>query len=114
MADCKAVGTPIVKDDPEEKDAKESTFSYRAAHGALMYLMTGTRPDIAYAVSIVSRTLENPTCKDAAKIKRIFCYLQGTKEMLFSTNQAVKWACLNATVMQTMVEIYRWVILLLE
>ena len=60
MADCKAVGTPIVKDDAEEKDAKESRFPYRAAVGALMYLMTGTRPNIAFAVRVVSRTLENP------------------------------------------------------
>ncbi|KAG4218558.1 hypothetical protein PC116_g32961 [Phytophthora cactorum] len=33
---------------------------FREAVGALMHLMTATRPDIAYAVGYVSRFMENP------------------------------------------------------
>ena len=43
-----------------------------------MYLMTGTRPDIAFAVSVVSRNLENPDHSDVVKVKRILRYLKGT------------------------------------
>ena len=41
--------------------------------------MTGTRPDIAYAVGVASRNLENPTIDDIVKVKRIFRYLKGTQ-----------------------------------
>ena len=41
-----------------------------------MYLMVGTRPDIAYAVGVASRSLENPTEDDIIKVKRIFRYLK--------------------------------------
>ncbi|CAA9994716.1 unnamed protein product [Nesidiocoris tenuis] len=43
-----------------------------------MYLMVGTRPDIAYAVRVVSRKLENPTDHDWTRVKRIIRYLKGT------------------------------------
>ena len=43
-----------------------------------MYLMVGTRPDIAYAVGVASRSLENPTEDDIVKVKRIFRCLRGT------------------------------------
>ena len=38
--------------------------------------MVGTRPDIAYAISIVSSNLENPTSEDCKRVKRIMRYLQ--------------------------------------
>ena len=43
-----------------------------------MYLATGTRPDIAYAVSVVSQKLDSATVEDWNKVKRIFKYLNGT------------------------------------
>lgn len=81
MANCKMVSTPITKEQNQPgKDDEPRTehFPYRQAVGALMYLMTGTRPDIAYAVSVASRTLENPSWNDWIRVKRIFRYLQGT------------------------------------
>ena len=52
---------------------------FREAVGALMHLTTSTRPDIAYAVSYVSRFMENPQVEHWMAVKRIFRYLQGTK-----------------------------------
>ena len=43
--------------------------------------MTATRPDIAYAVGVVSRNLENPTKSDVIQVKRIFRYLRGTTDL---------------------------------
>ena len=42
-------------------------------------MSNGTRPDIAYAVSQLSRSLENPTELEILRLKRVFRYLQGTK-----------------------------------
>lgn len=81
MSECNPISTPIEKTSEtgkvEEKEPEEK-FPYREAVGALAYLMTGTRPDIAYAVGVVSRKLENPTQADWLKVKRIFRYLKGT------------------------------------
>lgn len=78
MSSCKPVSTPMVKDNDVEDSPLNKTYPYREAVGALMFLMCGTRPDIAYSLGAVSRKLENPTEKDVLKVKRIFRYLQGT------------------------------------
>ncbi|XP_035205289.1 secreted RxLR effector protein 161-like [Stegodyphus dumicola] len=41
-----------------------------------MYVATATRPDLAYAISIVSENLENPRASDWCAVKRIFKYLR--------------------------------------
>lgn len=51
---------------------------YQSAVGTLMYAMLGTRPDIAYAVSTVSRFSKNPDDNHIKAVNRIFCYLRGT------------------------------------
>jgi hypothetical protein len=43
-----------------------------------MYAMLGTRPDIAFAVSVVSRFAANPTAAHYKAAKRILRYLRGT------------------------------------
>jgi transposase InsO family protein len=90
MSNCKAVTTPIVKDNDTEESSRNSEFPYRQAVGALMFLMCGTRPDIAYALSVVSRNLENPTDRDVVRVKRILRYLRGTTNcgLLYKNNQA--------------------------
>ncbi|CAL9028826.1 unnamed protein product [Prunus brigantina] len=80
MDDCKPFGTPaeyglkLCKD----KGGKEvdSTF-YKQIIGSLMYL-TYTRPDIMYAVSLVSRYMEKPTEMHLNAAKRILRYVKGT------------------------------------
>jgi len=84
MSNCKAVSTPIVKDTGTEESPRNSDFPYRQAVGGLMFLMCGTRPDIAYAVSVVSRNLENPTERDVIRVKRILRYLRGTTDHILA------------------------------
>ena len=83
MSDCRACVTPISSSEKAEADASNETvrFPYRSVVGALMYLMTGTRPDIAFAVSVVSRNLENPDQTDVIQVKRILRYLKGTSDI---------------------------------
>ncbi|GJV09848.1 retrotransposon protein, putative, ty1-copia subclass [Tanacetum coccineum] len=54
---------------------------YANAVGSLMYLMMCTRPDIAYAVSIVSRYLANPGKNHWEAVKWILKYLKGTVDV---------------------------------
>lgn len=85
MENCKAVPTPAIKINKDEQEDNnepdDSNFPYRQAVGALAYLMVATRPDICFAVSVVSRHLENPTKLDVKNVKRIFRYLKGTITM---------------------------------
>ena len=78
---CKAVATPMLKttEDDSTKSGKAGVkFPYRQAVRALMFLMTGTRPDLAYSVGYLSRVLHKPTAEDVIRVKRVFRYLSGT------------------------------------
>ncbi|KAA5550503.1 hypothetical protein F3G54_33420, partial [Pseudomonas aeruginosa] len=80
MSDCNPVSTPIERETIQEgkEETEASCFPYREAVGALAYLMVGTRPDIAYAIGVVSRKLEKPVKTDWLKVKRILRYIKGT------------------------------------
>ena len=78
MDDCKAVISPtdissrlLPSDAPTKVNAP-----FREAVGALMHLMTATRPDIAFAVGYVSRFMEISHVEHWAAVKRILRYLQ--------------------------------------
>jgi hypothetical protein len=43
-----------------------------------MYLMTATRPDIAFAVTKAARVMDKQTENEWNEVKRIFRYLRGT------------------------------------
>ena len=58
-----------------------SKVPYANAVGSLMYLMVCTRPDIAYAISIVSRYLANPGKNHWEAVKWILKYLKGTADV---------------------------------
>ena len=84
---CKPATTPI---DPHHKlgEAKEDgmvdTEMYQRLVGKLIYL-SHTRPDIAYAVSVVSQFLHNPRKTHLQAVYRILQYLKGSlgKGILF-------------------------------
>lgn len=81
---CKPISTPMLKGSevPESRkdDLSGHNFPYRQVVGALMYLMLGTRPDLAYSVGFLSRSLENPSIEDVIRIKRVFRYIAGTAD----------------------------------
>jgi len=54
---------------------------YREAIGCMMYIQLATRPDLAYAISMVSRFSNNPGVAHWQAVKRILRYLKGTKHM---------------------------------
>lgn len=58
----------------------ESKYPFRQLVGSLLFLSTVTRPDIAYAVGIVSRFLEKPGEDHVKAGKRILRYLKGTEK----------------------------------
>lgn len=74
---------------PDDYKAPESLrLRYQRAVGSLMYCMLGTRPDIAFAVSVVSRFSSNPTVAQWDSVVRIFRYLRATLdlELVFTDN----------------------------
>ena len=71
----------LTKDDcPKyvEEKSKMAKVPYASACGSLMYAMVATRPNIAYAVGVVSRYMSNPRKKHWEAIKSILIYLSGT------------------------------------
>jgi len=67
------------KSDAEK--AEMAKVPYSSAVGSLMYAMICTRPDIAYAVGVVSRYMSNPGKKHWDAVKSIMRYLNGTREV---------------------------------
>ncbi len=79
------VSTPMVPKrlEPGGKDYNaEPNFKtlYQSYVSTLMFAMLGSRPDIAFAVSCVSRYSSNPTKQHMAAVLRIFSYLRGLIE----------------------------------
>jgi hypothetical protein len=54
---------------------------YHEAVGALNWATLATRPDIAFAVSTVARFAANPGIAHWEAVKRIYCYLAGTRDL---------------------------------
>lgn len=88
--DCRAIPTPMdagakLEPTPAEYHASDADRSwYARSIGLLMYLMMGTRPDIAFAVSALSRYMANPTTAHINAARRVFRYLQGTRDFVLT------------------------------
>jgi len=83
MEQSRPVTTPMErissKTMSEPSDPAPTDVPYRQAIGSLIYLVTGSRPDIAFAVSRLSKYLENPLQSHWVAVKRVFRYLAGTR-----------------------------------
>ncbi|KRX52249.1 Retrovirus-related Pol polyprotein from transposon TNT 1-94, partial [Trichinella sp. T6] len=82
LDEANAVSTPaeINVSMEENEEHLSSNIPYSEAMGALMFSMTATRPDIAYAVSTVSQVMDKLSIKAWQAVKRIFRYLRGTAD----------------------------------
>lgn len=82
MTDCKPASTPeeMTLIDFTNSPKITDNFPFKELVGCLLYMVTCTRPDIAHAVSIASRTAE-PTEAHWACLKRILRYLRGSTEL---------------------------------
>ena len=61
-------GTPIAQ------------LEYASLVGSLMYAMTSTRPDIAFAIGKLSRYTSNPSMMHWNALRRVLRYLKKTKD----------------------------------
>ncbi|GKB53113.1 putative RNA-directed DNA polymerase [Tanacetum coccineum] len=59
---------------------KMSRVPYASAIGSIMYAMTCTRPDVSFALSMVSRHQQNPGEGHWTAVKNILRYLRNTKD----------------------------------
>ena len=83
MTACASAPTPMVagtqlEEEVVDKATTAVTREYQSMVGSLMYPMIQTRPDICYAVTILSRYNHNPNAKHIAAVKRVIRYLKGT------------------------------------
>ena len=69
-----------LKTPQEEEDMRR--VPYASAVGSLMYAMLCTRPDIFYAVGIVSRFQSNPGLDHWIAVKHILKYLRRTRNYI--------------------------------
>lgn len=88
MENCKPVTTPsdpnqilsISMSPKTETEIEEvKNIPYQEAVGSLLYLAQGTRLDIMFAVSNVSRFNSNSGTAHWSAVKRIFRYVKGTQ-----------------------------------
>ena len=63
----------------EEEKEEMSKIPYRKFLGKLLYLMLGTRPDIAFAVSALSRFANDPGKPHWTLMKKLLGYIKGTR-----------------------------------
>lgn len=82
MDNCKPEATPISVSTlaSSSDELLPDDVPYREAIGSLLYAAVTTRIDIAYAVGIASRAVESPKVKHWQLVKRIFRYLNGSKD----------------------------------
>lgn len=80
MEESNPVLNPIIpgfKIHKDDEGVKVDGSFYKQLVGSMMYL-TATRPDVMYAVSLISRYMAKPTELHLAAAKRILRYLKGT------------------------------------
>ena len=81
LNDAKGVSTPMeaaYMKAEGESDLLPDNELYRKAVGALLYVATTTRPDIAAAIGILCRRVSNPRQRDWNAVKRVMRYLKQT------------------------------------
>ncbi|KAJ8725064.1 hypothetical protein PYW07_016022 [Mythimna separata] len=81
MLECKAVSTPVEMNLRLKSGEKNDNTRYQEIIGSLMYLACCTRPDISYAVTMLSQFNNCNDSTHMAALKRVLRYLKGTAEL---------------------------------
>lgn len=90
MDDCNPVSTPLDLSQKLTADMCSQTYEaqkemekvpYMEAIGRLLFAAQNTRPDISFAVNLLSRFSKNHGKGHWLEVKRILRYLKGTLEM---------------------------------
>ena len=72
----------LTKTEGKDMTKKQASYSHKYPYqniiGALLYLSTHTRPDIAYAVGVLSRFCKTPNYRACKAVTRNLIYLRGT------------------------------------
>ncbi|MBW0535868.1 hypothetical protein O181_075583, partial [Austropuccinia psidii MF-1] len=93
MQECKSVSTPQVPGSRllprADTNAPAALINYRRAIGLLNYLVTCTRPDLAYSASCLAQFLNDPSSEHEAAFKHVLRYLSGTRTWGISLGLAV-------------------------
>lgn len=83
MEDCNPVGTPAAVDVKLQKEDGSKPANqplYQSIVGSLLYAACATRPDISYAVGVLSKFNAAPTETHMTAAKRVLRYLKGSAE----------------------------------
>lgn len=92
LAESVGAPTPIeaniklVKNGVSDISSKPVQVPYREAIGSLMFAMLGSRPDIAFSVSLLSRFCEEPRLVHWNAVKRVIRYLKDTADLCLMYN----------------------------
>ncbi|XP_056847464.1 secreted RxLR effector protein 161-like [Raphanus sativus] len=101
MVESKAVVTPIgpqfkLKSLTKEEEYEETRFMnvipYASAVGSLMYAMVGSRPDLCFAVGLISRYMSKPGRQHWEAVKWVMRYLKGAlgSDLMFTKGEDFK------------------------
>jgi len=81
MSSARGIATPMDPALDLTADSPPTSEPYQSAIGSLMYLMVGTRPDLAFCVGRLAKFVSRPTELHWDCVKRVLRYLIQTKEL---------------------------------
>ena len=83
MSEAKPTYTPLTVGQTTTSDIStdQIKFPFQEAVGSLLYLSTKTRPDLAFAVGLSGRHVQEPQRQDCANLKRTLKYVNTSKDL---------------------------------
>ncbi|CAK1579746.1 unnamed protein product [Parnassius mnemosyne] len=77
----------------KNEDENIINFPYRELIGSLLFLCSVSRPDISFAVNVLSRYVNNPSQQHVNAVKRIVRYLINTKDLCIKYGESDGLIC---------------------